>query len=215
MADNDECKEETWSWWHFKPEQVDPYWIRCSLTIPHDTHEDSNTGLTWKKEPVENDEYLAEKNSDTVAFEKAFLEGVARESLKEATLDYTGHTSEAPFPPENSPGRFVTESHPDPENTGPFMAAKENTNYPERARALVYDFIKDHLEITDTHVTFSIDEVYTVWFCKTLQNWKGMFSTTLPDGMYYEVTYNGDKGEAYIDAYKKFKNMKVLDSTLY
>lgn len=126
-------------------------------------------------------------------------------------INFTNQTSEAPFPPD----RFVAEPHPDPENVGPFMASKENTNYPERARALVYDFIKDRLEKTDNHVTFSIDEVYTVWFCKTLKNWKGLFSTTLPDGMYYEVTYDGDKGRAYIDKYTKVDNVMVLDSTLY
>ena len=26
------------------------------------------------------------------------------------------------------------------------------------------------------------------------------------DGMYYEVTFNGDKREWYLDAYKKFEN---------
>ena len=29
------------------------------------------------------------------------------------------------------------------------------------------------------------------------------------DGMYYEVTYNGDKKEVYLDAYKKFENQKI------
>lgn len=55
-------------------------------------------------------------------------------------------------------------------------------------------------------VKASIDDIYVVWFCKTLQNWKALISTTLPDGMYYEVTYNGDKKEIYLDAYKKFEN---------
>lgn len=32
-----------------------------------------------------------------------------------------------------------------------------------------------------------------VWFSKTLQNWKALVSTNVSDGMYYEVTYNGDK----------------------
>ena len=36
-----------------------------------------------------------------------------------------------------------------------------------------------------------------------------VISSTLPDGMYYEVTFNGDKNEWYLDAYKKFEN-KVL-----
>ena len=26
------------------------------------------------------------------------------------------------------------------------------------------------------------------------------------DGMYYEITYNGDKQELYLDAYKKWEN---------
>lgn len=84
-------------------------------------------------------------------------------------------------------------------------------SYQDKARVLVFEYIKPRLEKTDKHVTFAIDEVYVVWFSKTLQNWKCLISTTLPDGMYYEVTYNGDKAEAYIDAYKKFDNVVVPD----
>jgi hypothetical protein len=69
-----------------------------------------------------------------------------------------------------------------------------------------------HLDKSDEKSkTFSQDEVYIVWFSKTLQNWKALVSTTLPDGMYYEVTHNGDKQETYVDVYKKFQNYKVLD----
>ena len=39
--------------------------------------------------------------------------------------------------------------------------------------------------------------------CKTLQNNKALLSTNIYDGMYFECTYNGDKKELYIDAYKK------------
>lgn len=78
-----------------------------------------------------------------------------------------------------------------------------------KARTIVFDYVKAHLEKTDTHVTFGRDEVYVVWFSKTLQHWKALLSTSLPDGMYYEVTYNGDKNEAYVDAYKKFDNVTV------
>lgn len=50
------------------------------------------------------------------------------------------------------------------------------------------------------------EDVFVVWSCKTLQNSKVLLSTPLPDGMYYEVTYNGDKNEIYFDAYKKQEN---------
>ena len=79
----------------------------------------------------------------------------------------------------------------------------------DTASKIVYDHVKARLEKTDTHVTFGPDEVYVVWFSKTLQNWKALLSTTLPDGMYYEVTFNGDAREAYVDAYKKFENVAV------
>lgn len=45
-----------------------------------------------------------------------------------------------------------------------------------------------------------------MWQCKTLQNSKAMASTVLLDGMYYEITYDGDKRRFYLDAYKKFEN---------
>jgi Family of unknown function (DUF6275) len=55
------------------------------------------------------------------------------------------------------------------------------------------------------------DGVYVVWFCKTLQNWKALLSTTIEDDMYYEVTYDGDRNRAYVDAYKKIDNVSVAD----
>ena len=44
---------------------------------------------------------------------------------------------------------------------------------------------------------------------KTVQNFKALVSTTVSDGMYYEITYNGDKNELYLDAYKKWENKKI------
>lgn len=88
----------------------------------------------------------------------------------------------------------------------------EHLDFQTKARQLVFDYIKPRLEKSDTkHETFALDEVYVVWFSKTLKNWKALISTTLPDGMYYEVTYNGEKSETYIDAYKKFDNVCVPD----
>lgn len=78
----------------------------------------------------------------------------------------------------------------------------------EQAREIVRDYFNANVEKTDGFA-ISIDDVYVVWFAKTLQNWKALLSTTVSDGMYYEVTFNGDKGEAYLDAYKKFSNQAI------
>ena len=55
------------------------------------------------------------------------------------------------------------------------------------------------------------EDVFIVWFSKTLQNWKALVSTSVSDGMYYEITHNGDKGETYLDAYKKWDNQCIVD----
>ena len=80
----------------------------------------------------------------------------------------------------------------------------------EKAKQLVVDFFNEEVEKTDGFV-LTVDDVYIVWWSKTLQNWKALVSTTVSDGMYYEVTYNGEKQETYIDAYKKWKNKRVVD----
>ena len=74
----------------------------------------------------------------------------------------------------------------------------------------VVNYTNEHLDKTDNKV-ITEDDVYIVWQCKILQNNKALLSTTLFDGMYYEVTYNGDNDEAYIDAYKKWENYKIED----
>ena len=55
------------------------------------------------------------------------------------------------------------------------------------------------------HIT--LENVFVVWACKTLQNYKALLSTTVSgDGIYVEYTYNGDKQEMYEDVYKKVSN---------
>lgn len=74
-------------------------------------------------------------------------------------------------------------------------------------KELVADYARKHLDKSDGELPRF--EVFVVWSCKTLQNNKALVSTTLRDGMYYEVTYNGDKQEFYLDAYKKFENQCI------
>jgi hypothetical protein len=79
----------------------------------------------------------------------------------------------------------------------------------DKMRQAVLEYVQSHVDKTD-NVVITIDDIYIVWTCKTLQNWKACISTTLPDGMYYECTYNGDTDELYLDAYKKFENRTLM-----
>lgn len=86
------------------------------------------------------------------------------------------------------------------------MTDVSNSNIMDRvAHAIVRSYIEEHLDKSDDRPTF---DTYIVWKCKALQNWKYLVSSTLYDGMYYELTYNGDKNEWYLDAYKKFENRR-------
>lgn len=80
-----------------------------------------------------------------------------------------------------------------------------------KAKRVVVDYFNNRVDRKD-NLLIDEDDVFIVWFSKTLQNWKAMVSTTISDGMYYEVTYNGDKKETYLDAYKKFENKRIVDA---
>lgn len=73
-------------------------------------------------------------------------------------------------------------------------------------KAKVADYTNQHIDPTQKE-KIMVNDVYVVWYCKTLQNHKALLSTPISDGMYYEITYNGDKNELYMDAYKKWENI--------
>ena len=57
-----------------------------------------------------------------------------------------------------------------------------------------------------------ISNVFIVWSCKTLQNYKCLASTDISgDGIYAEYTYNGDKQELYEDVYGKITNTRYTE----
>lgn len=80
----------------------------------------------------------------------------------------------------------------------------------KRAKELVVNYFNEKVDKTDKK-KITEDDVFIVWSCKTLQNWKALVSTTVSDGMYYEITHNGDKNETYLDAYKKWENVCIPD----
>lgn len=98
-------------------------------------------------------------------------------------------------------------------------------DYQDKAKSLVVDYFnsgKTEYYIDAAYHNRQIDEepepdriqitaedVYIVWFCKTLQNWKALLTTAVPDNCYYEVTHNGNLDETYLDVYKKADNVVV------
>ena len=85
----------------------------------------------------------------------------------------------------------------------------QNKDFVKKAKQAVVDYFNSQADSTDKNGRITADEVYVVWLVKALQNNKALLSTTVADGMYYEFTWNGDKNEGYLDAYKKWKNVLV------
>ena len=83
-----------------------------------------------------------------------------------------------------------------------------NDKFLKVVKAAVTKYVNERLDKSDGK-KITEDDVFIVWSCKTLQNNKALASTTLSDGMYYELTYIGDKDELYFDAYKKWENICI------
>jgi uncharacterized protein DUF6275 len=85
------------------------------------------------------------------------------------------------------------------------------TPFPDMAKIAVVEYYNTR----EMHIKgwvekeLTVGDVYVVWFAKTLQNWKALVSTTVEDGRYYEITYNGEKDETYLDVYVKADNIKI------
>lgn len=84
----------------------------------------------------------------------------------------------------------------------------KNDDFIRLCKKIVVDYFNENVEKTDNKQITS-EDTFIVWSCKTLQNNKALVSTNVSDGMYYEITYNGDKKEVYVDAYKKWENFAI------
>lgn len=80
--------------------------------------------------------------------------------------------------------------------------------YYEKAIRLVREHLENRMPTIIPQLDFTCR---LVWFAKTLQNWKAIVVTNLPDNFMYEVIYDGDKKQAYIDMYQKLENVCIPD----
>lgn len=84
-------------------------------------------------------------------------------------------------------------------------------NDPEMYRNKAKALVMAHYQPFEDVRPLDLNEVYIVWFAKTLQNWKALLSTSRNDGLYFEVTYDGSKQQSYVDSYIKIANVCVTD----
>lgn len=87
-----------------------------------------------------------------------------------------------------------------------------NKEFVQKCKLLVGNYFNSNSDKSDSFL-ISDEDIHVVWLCKALQNHKALLSTSVSDGMYYEITYNGDKDEFYFDAYKKWENKCIKNSS--
>jgi hypothetical protein len=86
-----------------------------------------------------------------------------------------------------------------------FARREDNDVRLKMAKAAVVKWYNEHNQSRP----IGIEDVYIVWFCKVLQNWKALAGTHHGDGMYYEITFDGNNDLVYFDAYKKWQNVQM------
>ncbi|MBQ2653285.1 MAG: hypothetical protein IJF83_07005 [Methanobrevibacter sp.] len=83
----------------------------------------------------------------------------------------------------------------------------EDKEFMEKATDMVIEYYNSLVEVTDNYQLKETD-VYIVWMCSILGNNKALLSTNVPDGLYYEITYDNNKNTFYFDAYKKWSHQE-------
>lgn len=73
------------------------------------------------------------------------------------------------------------------------------------------EFLNKAKRLAADDAGLTTEDVYVVWFCKTLGNWKALVSTDQFNDTYWEVTHNGAKKETYLDTYVKTRNVAISD----
>lgn len=88
------------------------------------------------------------------------------------------------------------------------MIITGNAHFQSVCQKKLLEWYREHKP--ETEITEA--DIFTVWLCKTLQNYKCLVSTSISgDGIYAEYTFNGDKQELYEDVYVKLTNRKLTE----
>ena len=88
-----------------------------------------------------------------------------------------------------------------------------NNKFEKVVKAAVVKYVNEKLDKSGEKKITEHD-VFIVWACKTLQNNKALASAKDKHAMYYELTYNGDKDELYVDVYVKKENICIKNPAI-
>ena len=76
----------------------------------------------------------------------------------------------------------------------------------EQALQIVREYIDEHIDHSTPNAEYTL---FAVWQCSILRNFKCLIATTSPNGMYFELTYDAERGCWYFDAYRKIENREI------
>lgn len=86
------------------------------------------------------------------------------------------------------------------------MIITDMAHFQSVAQRKLVDWYRKH------RVQIDLGNVFIVWSCKTLQNYKCLASTTISgNSIYAKYTYNGDKQELYEDIYGKITHTCITE----
>ena len=78
----------------------------------------------------------------------------------------------------------------------------------DKAKELVQRYVDEHIDHGNPEAEPTL---FVVWQAAILDNFKCLIATTLPYGMHFEMTYDGDRKCWYMDVYRKVKNVEIAD----
>lgn len=72
-------------------------------------------------------------------------------------------------------------------------------NVQNRAERFVFKMVDERLKKLGEQKFY---DIYLLWSMHIEQNWRGVFSTSVGDGIFYEVTYNTGSKATKLDVYQ-------------
>lgn len=106
--------------------------------------------------------------------------------------------------PKPNPVDYIKRQRPKPVR----QQTEDPDKYLLQAKALVVQNYNEHRDSRRSPM-LNMDLVYITSFSKTLGSWKALVGSTVVRGLLWEVTFNGEKNEAYIDIFKRLNHVKI------